>query len=422
MCGKLPTSELEMVIAEELKKIDWKNFESEDTGYLIRCSLRYPREIHRKTEDVPLAPELAIIKASDLSEDQAALIAKLANRVKTKVETQRLLLTCTDKENYVLHSSALKYYLNMGMELVDIQEGMRYKETDIFKSYIEKNLELRAQAKNEFEVGFYKLLSNCIFGKSLQSPLDGIKVKVCLSQSEAEEYISDPNFKDFKGITENVSLFFFRESSVTYNKPTFIGQAILDLAKIHYYKAYYGDLKNIFGTRMRVHYLDTDSAVLAIKDPDDSFYKDLLNNSDVFDFSKIPSDHEIFENVSNPDEFKKINKGKQGIWKIETLDCVEMIALKAKQYSLLMYNGKQDLKTKGVNLKNVKDKITHELLKGVVVDDDLIDVEINQIRSFNHKIFSIVSNRVGFHGIDIKRFYVKGDKMNKSYPFGYNPT
>ena len=98
-----------------------------------------------------------------------------------------------------------------------------------------------------------------------------------------------------------------------------------------------------------------------------------------------------------------------------------MVALKAKQYSLLLYSGKNDMKTKGVNLKNVKNEITHQSFKNVVIDNSLIDVEVNQIRSFNHKIFTILSNRVGFHGIDLKRFYVKGDIMNKSLPFGYDP-
>jgi len=420
-CGPLPTDNLEWVDVDTLSNIDWKNYEPDGTGYLIRCSLKYPRKIHKYTEDVPLAPELAIIKNGDLSEEQIALIDRLGDRVKTNVETKRLLLTCTDKENYVLHSSALKYYLNMGMELVEIKEGIKYRETEVFKKYIMKNLELRAAARNEFEVSFYKLLSNSIFGKCLQSPLDGIQVKVCLSRAEAEEHIADPNFKDWKRLTDNVSLFYFREKSVTYNKPTFIGQAILDLAKVHYYKAYYDDLKFIFGPRVRVHYVDTDSAVLRIQDPENTFYEDLLNNYNIFDFSKIPSDHEIFETVYNVEEFKKENKGKQGIWKIETLDCVEMVALKAKQYSLLLYNGKNDMKTKGVNLKNVKNEITHQSFKNVVIDNSLIDVEVNQIRSFNHKIFTILSNRVGFHGIDLKRFYVKGDIMNKSLPFGYDP-
>ena len=212
-----------------------------------------------------------------------------------------------------------------------------------------------------------------------------------------------------------------RETEVVYDKPTFIGQAILDLAKIHYYKAYYGDLKNIFGNRVRVQYVDTDSAVLRIQDPHDSFYSDLLNNSDVFDFSKIPSKHEIFQHIDNVEEFKLKNKGKQGLWKIETLDCVEMVALKAKQYSLLMFDGKQDMKSKGVNLKAIKNKVTHDRYKDVVINNSLIDVEIKQIRSFNHKIYTIKSQRVGFHGIDLKRFYVKGDIMNRSLPFGYNP-
>ena len=138
-------------------------------------------------------------------------------------------------------------------------------------------------------------------------------------------------------------------------------------------------------------------------------------------FQKIPSDHEIFKNIENVEEFKLRNKGKQGLWKIETLDVIEMVALKAKQYSLLMFDGEEYMKSKGVNLSAIKDKVTHQRYTDVVVENNLIGVEIKQIRSFNHKIYSIKSNRVGFHGIDLKRFYVKDDIMNKSLPYGYNP-
>ena len=141
---------------------DWQNFdESGETGYLIKCRLLYPREIHRFSRDFPFAPEHRAISREDLSQEQLDLIDKLkAKGVFTKVDQKRLLMTCYDKEEYTLNHTALKYYISKGMVLDEVYEAMSFTQSPIFEPYITKNLEFRASAKNEFESMYYKLLNN----------------------------------------------------------------------------------------------------------------------------------------------------------------------------------------------------------------------------------------------------------------------
>ena len=166
LCGPLPYTELNYINdkhkLDELLSVDWKNFdENGDIGYIICCTLQYPRAIHEPTRDIPLAAEHRYISRWDLSPEQLDLVETLKSKgVFTKIEQQRLLLTCYDKVDYVLNHTHLKYLLNSGMILESISEAMSFKQARIFESYIRKNLEFRNQAKNDFESMYFKLLNN----------------------------------------------------------------------------------------------------------------------------------------------------------------------------------------------------------------------------------------------------------------------
>ena len=45
------------------------------------------------------------------------------------------------------------------------------------KSYVDFNSEKRAQATNKFDTDFYKLLSNSLYGKTIENPEKRSKVK-----------------------------------------------------------------------------------------------------------------------------------------------------------------------------------------------------------------------------------------------------
>ena len=116
MSKPLPVGEFDWMSEKELG--DWERFvDEEGVGCILEVDLEYPRELHDFHNDFPLAPEkLALGKVEKL--------------------TQNL----RDKEAMVLHGKNLQLYLSLGMKLKLIRRGLKFKEKDFMKCYIEKIL------------------------------------------------------------------------------------------------------------------------------------------------------------------------------------------------------------------------------------------------------------------------------------------
>ena len=77
------------------------------------------------------------------------------------------------------------------------------------------------------------------------------------------------------------------------NKPIYLGFVVLELLKLHMYETYYDNLKLYFGQEnLQLHYIDTDPFVLSFNTKD--IIKDLKNLEDIFDFTNLDQNHELF--------------------------------------------------------------------------------------------------------------------------------
>ena len=121
------------------------------------------------------------------------------------------------------------------------------------KQFIEINAEARKVAKNDFEKDFYKLMSNSVFGKTMENVRDRAKIEIVNGFSEVirlGRLISKPHFRDaFTFESSKLVSLRMGESTVTLNKPIFVGQCVLDNAKKDMSEWHYGYMKPKYGER-----------------------------------------------------------------------------------------------------------------------------------------------------------------------------
>ena len=130
------------------------------------------------------------------------------------------------------------------------------------------------------------------------------------------------------------------------DKPIYLGFAVLEISKLHMYETYYDKLQPNFGDKnLHLHYMDTDSFILSVNRKD--IIKDLKNWEDIFDFSNLDENHELFSNK---------NKKMIGKFKVETpknfwID--EFICLRSKMYAFKCGNDSTN-KLKGISKSQSK--------------------------------------------------------------------
>ena len=101
------------------------------------------------------------------------------------------------------------------------------------KPYIDKNTKLRANAKNNFEKDFFKLMNNSVFGKTMENIRNRVDVKLVNTQEKLRKLVGKPNYKSQEIYSENLVSVHMKKVKLTMNKPVYLGMSILDLTLSH---------------------------------------------------------------------------------------------------------------------------------------------------------------------------------------------
>ena len=377
MSQKLPTHGFKWLSSGEMEKLFNNQIVQvwERIPCILEVDLEYPKKLHNLHNDYPLCPE----------------------RVKCG-NVEKLIPNLRDKKNYVIHYKNLMQCLKLGMKLKKIHRGIKFIESEWMKSYIDTNTKLRAQAKNNFEKDFFKLMNNSVFGKTMENIRNRVDVKLVNTEEKFKKLVAKPNFKSRKIFNENLISVHMKKTSLTMNKPVYLGMCILDLSKSLMFDFHYNYIIPKYGNKAKLLFTDTDSFLYEIETED--FYKDITGDvRDRFDTSDYKENHPSGIPTG-------INKKVLGMFKDEAAGKIikEFVGLRAKLYSYIMEEGEENKKCKGVKKQVVEENITHEDYKTCLLTGKELLRKQNILRSYDHEVYTEEVNKIALSAADDKRY------------------
>ena len=69
---------------------------------------------------------------------------------------------------------------------------------------MDMNIELRKDAKNEFEKDFFKLMNNSVFGKTMENIRNHRGIELETTNEKRNKLVSEPNYYTTKDLSENL--------------------------------------------------------------------------------------------------------------------------------------------------------------------------------------------------------------------------
>ena len=384
MSEKLPTHGFKWLTSGEMEKIYENRHNLNKIPCILEVDIDYPENLHDLHNDYPLCPE----------------------KVKCKNGVKKLIPNLRNKKKYVLHYKNLIQCLDMGLKVTCIHSGIKFVESEWMKPYIDKNTNLRAKAKNNFEKDFFKLMNNSVFGKTMENIRNRVDVKLVNTKEKLRKLVAKPNLKSPPKIfSENLVSVHMKKTSLTMNKPVYLGMCILELSKIIMFDFHYQYIKPKYGDKAKLLFTDTDSFMYEIETED--FYKDISGDvKDRFDTSDYPENHPSGIPTG-------INKKVLGMMKDEAAGKIikEFVGLRSKLYSFVMDDGGETKKCKGIKRQVVESSIRHEHYKTCLTTGKELLRKQNILRTYNHEVYTEEVNKVALSALDDKR-YILSDGMH----------
>ena len=102
------------------------------------------------------------------------------------------------------------------------------------EEYTNLNTKLRIEAKqsgNNFEVDFFKLMNNSVFGKTLENIRNRVDIRLISSDKVAQKLAAKPNYDCCTIFDENLIAVHMKTTKLYFNEPVYLGMSILDLSK-----------------------------------------------------------------------------------------------------------------------------------------------------------------------------------------------
>ena len=185
---------------------------------------------------------------------------------------------------------------------------------------------------------FEKLINNAVFGKTTENVRKHRNIKLVSTERRKNYLVSEPNSQTTKFFTLNLLAIEMRKTQILMNKPVYLGLSILDRNKTAMYILVYDYLKPKYDKNAKICYMYTGSFIVHVTTND--IYND------------IAEDVKTRFDTSNFEVDRPLPKGLIGLMEDELGGKITIyfVVLRAKTYSYLNNNNKEDKKAKGTNI------------------------------------------------------------------------
>lgn len=392
MSQPLPFKKFVWLTTSELDSFDpFRAAQEPDCGYVLEVDLIYPSTLHADHSDLPFCVERMIPPHSD------------SKHVK-------LLATLYGKNRYVIHIQCLLQCMTYGLKVAKVHRGIRFAQQAWLKPYMDLNTEHRQRATTTFEINFFKLMNNCIYGKSMENVRKHRDIRL-INQWDgrygARRYIAKPNFKTYKVVDRDLITIEMEKTELTYTKPIYLGMVILDYSKQKMYDFHYGFAKKHFPDASLL-YMDTDSFIYCIRST--NVYDVMRTHSDYFDTSSYGSNNKF--------QIQPLHKKVIGLMKDECGGnlMTEFIGLAPKMYAYQTADSKSTRKAKGVRCSVIKHLRVDHYRRVLHGRKDFLCKQM-RITSRSHVVSTVEQMKRSLTAFDNKRQWF--DDGMTSLPWGY---
>ena len=372
-----------------------KDISEWEFGCYVEVDITIPESVHDYLDELPLAPEKMCPPGS---------------------KTEKLLLTHHDKKNYAGHWRTIQLYVQLGAKITKIHRAVSFSQAPLFKSYVDFNTIKRSEATNDLDKNFFKLLNNSVYGKTVENLRRRMNLRLCNDKVKMMTYTSKVSFQRTIKIDDDLISVLLNKENICLDRPSYIGQAVLDLSKICMYELKYKVLAKYetrFGCKIRIVAGDTDSFFLEVENVDvvSTLIPAMIADGHL-DTSNYDKSHPQYSDkiASKIGKFKDETKGRGVI--------LEGVFLCPKSYSILTTATKEKerniKKAKGIKLKG--SDINHDSYVQVYEEDTLLNIPQTKIESKNHQIYTIKSTKKALRCFDNKRCWLG---KNESVAYGH---
>ena len=129
------------------------------------------------------------------------------------------------------------------MRLTKIHRILKFKQSDWMKKFIDFKTEKRKNANNDFQKDFFKLMINCVYGKTMENLPKRINVRLVNNKKDFLKYTSKPTYFAHKICGKDYAAFHEIKPILILNKPIYVGFTVLEFSKWKMYDFYYNFIK-----------------------------------------------------------------------------------------------------------------------------------------------------------------------------------